>query len=279
LLGSALAWPNQEFLMPINKDFKRLVRRRMQKTGESYTTARQRLSAQPPPRVRARTARAHGKPAAKTAARTAARAVANTALAVVATESMARAVRPADYARLAGMSDAAVKAKTGCGWEKWVKALDYHGAQAMSHREIATLVRDAYKTPSWWTQMVAVGYERIRGLRARGQQRDGSYEASKSKTFSVPLAELYRAFADAGVRQRWLADATFTVRSSSANKAMRIVRDDKTVVLVGFASKGASKSQVAVQHMKLSSVDAAADIKAFWAGRFDVLAKMLSARA
>jgi hypothetical protein len=33
--------------------------------------------------------------------------------------------RTPDYAKLAGfMSDAALKAKTGCTWARWVKALD-----------------------------------------------------------------------------------------------------------------------------------------------------------
>src|SRR6266702_905110 len=39
--------------------------------------------------------------------------------------------RPVDYDRLAGMmSDTALKAKTGCTWERWVKALDRVAAGA-----------------------------------------------------------------------------------------------------------------------------------------------------
>jgi hypothetical protein len=55
-------------------------------------------------------------------------------------------------------------------------------------------VREKYKIPGWWSQTVAVGYERIKGLRAIGQRMDGSFEASKSRTFAVPLARLYGAF-------------------------------------------------------------------------------------
>jgi len=57
--------------MPTDKDFKRLVRGRMEKTGESYTTARALLRKQ--------------KPAAA---------------------AVAPAPAPADYAKLAGRSDA-----------------------------------------------------------------------------------------------------------------------------------------------------------------------------
>ncbi|CAN5701216.1 hypothetical protein BH23GEM1_BH23GEM1_01270 [soil metagenome] len=51
---------------------------------------------------------------------------------------------------------------------------------------------------------MTVGYERINGLRARGQRRDGSYEASKSRTFNVPVARLFDAWANPALRKKWL---------------------------------------------------------------------------
>ena len=64
---------------------------------------------------------------------------------------------------------------------------------------------EKYKVPGWWAQTVTVGYERIKGLRAVGQRRDGTFEANKSRTFAVPLARLYApsttpAFGPAGSR-------------------------------------------------------------------------------
>jgi hypothetical protein len=226
--------------MPANKDFKRLVRARMTKTGESYTTARmQLLTHQPPTTSRARPA-----------------------------------PQPADYARIAGMSDAAVKAKTGCTWERWVRSLDHYGAADLSHREIAKLIREKYKTPSWWSQMVTVGYERIRGLRERGQRRDGAYEAGKSKTLPVSVSRLYRGFSDGRLRTRWLSQAC-TIRTAARNKAMRIRWPDGTLVQVGFIRKGVRKSQVAVRHTRLPTKDAALKMKAFWGERLEALATLL----
>lgn len=226
--------------MPANKDFKRLVRARMTKTGESYTTARMHLlTRKPSPTPRATS------PA-----------------------------RPADYARLAGMSDAAVRAKTGCTWERWVRSLDHHGAADLPHREIAKLIHDTYHTPGWWAQMVTVGYERIRGLRERGQRRDGAYEAGKSKTLPVPLGRLYRAFADKRVRGRWLPQP-LTVRTATREKSMRLRWEDETLVQVGFTRKGRGKSQVAVRHTRLPTRDAAAKMKAFWNERLEKLAAIL----
>lgn len=236
--------------MPTNKDFKRLVRTRMTKTGESYTTARAQLL------KKQRTPADAGRRPRRTAT----------------------AGLPDDYANIAGMSDEAVKAKTGCAWPRWVKSLDHHGAAAMSHREIATLIHDTYELDGWWTQMVAVGYERLRGLRDRGQRRGGAYEASKSKTIAVSLARLYRAFSDASTRRRWLPDAEFDLRSSRLRKSMRWRWGDGSVVQLNFVAKAKDKSQVTVQHTKLPDKEAAVRVKAFWGKRLDALATLLRGR-
>lgn len=225
--------------MPANKDFKRLVRARMQKTGEAYTAARARLL---------KTKRSNPKPVA------------------------------IDYAKLAGISDAAIKAKTGCTWELWTKALDYAHAHEWPHRQIAEYVHKKFKVGDWWSQTVTVGYERIKGLRAIGQRRDGTFEAAKSKTFAVPLARLYRAWSDPKLRAKWLPD-DFTVRSASAQKYMRVTWSDGTTVVLGFTKKGAVKAQVAVQHTKLSDRAAVTKMKSFWQERLGALGKVLLSNA
>jgi hypothetical protein len=230
--------------MPSQKDLKRLVRARMRKTGEAYTAARAKLLAKP---SRSRTAM-------------------KTAL------SAAPAV---DYAKLAGMSDAVVKEKTGCRWDRWVKALDHYGAAEMPHREIVDLVQKKYKVADWWAQMVTVGYERIKGLRARGQRRDGSYEATKSRTFNVPIAALHHAFADATIRRRWLSENGLKVRTSTPPKTIRLGLADGSIVAVGFTAKGDAKSMAALSHAKLRSKEEAEKVKKYWKERLDALADVL----
>ena len=228
--------------MPTNKDFKRLVRTRIKKTGESYTAARaQLLRQQPQPSVR----------------------------------ESAIVTTPVDYAALAGMSDEAVKAQTGCGWESWVHALDYVKAYAWPHRAIAEYVHEKYQVREWWTQTVTVGYERIKGLRDRGQRRGGSYEATKSRTFGVPLGRLYTAFASPKVRTRWLNGADLAVRKATRNRSMRITWGDGTSVELWFTKKDRSKSQVAVQCTRLPSKDAAVQKKDYWNERLTALEQML----
>jgi len=223
--------------MPTNKDFKRVVRARMDKSGEAYTTARTHLLT-----------KKHN-PSAPTSA---------------------------DYATLAGMSDGVIKQKTGCDWTRWVKALDQVEAHTWPHREIARYVHDKFKLPGWWCQSVTVGYERIKGLRAIGQRRDGGFEASKSKTFAVPLTRLYRAWSDARTRARWLPGVAATVRTAVRNKSMRITWPDQTSVQVYFMSKGRGKSQVAVQHEKLAGQPAATQMRAYWTERLSELGTLLT---
>ncbi len=71
-----------------------------------------------------------------------------------------------DYAAVAGLSDASVTKATGRTWTQWVDLLDREKSAQKPHGEIARHV-SSLDTPSWWTQMVTVGYERIRGSARR----------------------------------------------------------------------------------------------------------------
>ena len=213
--------------MPKQKDLKRIVRSRMQKTGESYTAARLHV--------------VHKQPAN-------------------------------NFAALAGMTDASVMKATGRDWASWVKVLDAENSTSKPHREIAQFV-SSLGVPSWWTQTVTVGYERIRGLRDRNQRRGGGYEANKSRTFAVPVAEVFDAFTKPRVRSRWLPGVRLS--GATPHKRLRLRMPDDTPVEVGFTAKGDKKCSVAVQHSKLADKAAAMKMKEWWAERFDALGEML----
>jgi hypothetical protein len=219
--------------MPIQKDLKKIVRTRMEKTGEAYTTARlhvvsKKREPEPP---------------------------------------------PPNYAEIAGMSDAALVKNTGRNWAEWVSILDAVAAHEKPHGEIAKYV-SSLGCPDWWSQSVTVGYERIRGLREKGQRRGGSYEANKSRTFSVPTDKLYAAFANAAKRKRWLPVA-LKIRTAHENKTIRASMEDGTLVQFYFTAKGEEKSSVAIQQQKIADKESAEKLKGWWAERLDALAKIL----
>ncbi len=178
------------------------------------------------------------------------------------------------YAEVAGMSDVSVGKRTGRTWAQWVRVLDAAQASGKTHREIAKYV-SSLGTPDWWSQMVAVGYERIRGLRDRGQRRGGGYEATKSRTFNVPVERLFDAFANARIRRRWLVPKV-TMRHATRHKYMRMTWDDGTPVQLGFTSKGPAKSAVAIAHQRLPNRSAAEAMKRVWSEHFDRLGQLLS---
>jgi len=239
--------------MPRQKDLKRLVRARMQKTGEAYTAARAQVLRKP-------------------------RAPKRTDAAVVAAAAPVTTTppEPKDYAAIAGMSDDVIKEKTGCTWELWVKALDYSRAYELSHREIAKLVKEKWDTPSWWTQMVTVGYERIKGLRERGQQRSGTYTMTRSRTFDVDVATLYDAWADGRRRKRWLGETGVRIRTATEPKSMRLQMPDGAIVAVGFTAKGKGKSAVALEQARLPDRESADRLKQLWTERLDALGDQLA---
>jgi len=207
--------------MPKQKDLKRVIRTRMQKTGESYTAARLQVLRK----------------------------------------------KEVDFASLAGMTDAAVHKATGRSWVEWVKQLEAAGAASNPHGEIVRHV-SSLGTPDWWSQMVTVGYERIRGLREKGQRRGGGYEATKSRTFPVAVPRLFAAF-------RKSLPSNVDVRSATANKRMRLGWNDGTVVEVLFTAKAKNKSVIALTHQKLPDKPSAERMKSWWGERFTELAQII----
>ena len=207
--------------MPKQKDLKRVVRARMEKTGESYTAARLQIIKK----------------------------------------------KDVDFAAVAGMSDDAVQKATGRSWAEWVRVLDEAGASSKIHRDIVHEVK-SLGSPDWWSQMVTVGYERIRGLRDKGQRRGGGYEAGKSRTFQVPLKRLFAAFKKS-------LPPNATLKSATPNKRIRIAWDDGTVVEALFTAKGETKSAVAVTHQKLPDKTASDKMKSWWGERLTALGESI----
>jgi hypothetical protein len=174
------------------------------------------------------------------------------------------------------MSDEAIKKATGCDWKRWVDALDDIGAHEWPHRKIAEYVSTKFKVPDWWSQGVTVGYERIRGLREIGQRRGGSFEATKSRTFPVPVKALFDAFALPRLRARWLPGVKPVVRKATTHKSVRMTWEDGTSVEVWLVPKGQRKSSAQVAHRKLRDREAVTRAKAFWSERLDSLGQLLA---
>ena len=248
--------------MTRQKSFKGRIRARMDKTSESYTTARRQLLAK-----------------ADAEAGTPAGPEQPTGPAAAASQPAAPAGAPVAAAPGARRpySDEVIRRNTGRGWDEWFDLLDAWGAVRRPHPEIARWLEE-HAVGGWWAQGVTVAYEQARGLRDPGQRRGGLYEVNASKTVAVPVERLYEAFADPALRGRWLPAAAFEIRTARPARSIRANWEDgSTRLLVTFTARGEAKSQVAVTHERIPDAPAADKLKAFWRERVSVLKQVLEA--
>ena len=174
-----------------------------------------------------------------------------------------------------GLSDEAVRAKTGRNWSQWFALMDKDGCASMPHKAIASHLHERRGVAEWWCQMVAVTYEQARGLREKFQTPQG-FQASGSKTVNVPVSKLFAAWNDAKRRAKWLPGVKLIVRRATPDKSMRITwPDPPSDVDVYFWVKGESKSQVSLSHRKLADAKAVAKVKSFWSDSLKRLAVTL----
>jgi hypothetical protein len=224
--------------MTRQKSFKSRVRARMDKTGESYTTARRHLLNKAAP-----------------------------------TPANAPATNAAMVEKL---SDASLHERTGRGWDEWFALLDAWGATDRSHTEIARWLAAEQQLDNWWAQSVTVGYEQARGKRAPGQQSNGDFVAGVTRTVAMPVDRLFDAFTDESLRGRWLPGGRLKVRTATAPKSFRADwADGPSRITVWFTPKGAAKAEVAVVHERLPGAEAVAEMKAYWRERLTAFKRLL----
>lgn len=175
-------------------------------------------------------------------------------------------------------SDQAVKAATGKVWADWFKTLDKAGAKKLTHQEIWAILKEKHKVGTWWAQMVAVEYERAIGLRDMHQKCSGEYSASSSRTLTAPIAKIYAAWADDGARDKWLKGGKLEISTKTENKSVRGAWDgNKSRLSVNFYAKGADRTQVVIDHMKLADSKECEKMKAYWVEALDQLQGALGA--
>jgi Domain of unknown function (DUF4287) len=224
--------------MTRQKSFKERIRARMDKTGESYATARRQL--------------------------------------IEKSETEARKRRTPQAIAPTRGSDEAVRKNTGHDLGQWFKLLDKSGAKGRKHSEIARWLSEEHSVDGWWAQHVTVAYEQARGMRAPGQRSDGTYSVSASKTVNVPVQTLFEAFHDGEVRESWLGEFEFDIRTVRPAKSVTARWEDtSTRLTVSFEAKDTGKSQVALAHERIPDARLADELKMFWRERMVLLKKLL----
>jgi len=178
-------------------------------------------------------------------------------------------IRPIEQA--VGVSSDAVARRTGKSWAEWFALLDAAGAAELDHKGIVAVLAQRHGVGPWWQQMVTVAYEQARGKNGNTSTEDG-FQVDVSKVLELPLAKLFRFWAEPAERNKWLADDRFSIHKATASKSIR-ARWGRGVsrIDVDFCEKGPSKSQVTVQHNRIETSDAAEQMKAYWAKKIRAL--------
>ncbi len=173
------------------------------------------------------------------------------------------------------MTDAGIAAKTGHDWDWWFKALDKAGAAKLDHKGIVAILNGKMGAGPWWGQMIAVSYERARGIRAANQKCDGEFSVGVSKVVSLPLSKLYAAATDPKLWPKWLPKGAIEETSRTKDKYLRARWKKEARLAIYFYAKGADKAQITVDVGKLSGSDVVEKERAAWKTAVDKLSKML----
>lgn len=225
--------------MTKQKDLKRLVRARMEKTGEAYTTARAHILAKRSPRASEYPTLAG---------------MSDEAVRASTGRTWAEWVSDLDAIEAITMSHKAIakhvhETNDFSGW--WAQTVTVGYERIRGLREI--------------------------GQRREGSDA-GLFDISKSKTFSVPVGTLYAYFSQKSKRTKWITDHEPEVTTSQRNRSVRMRWPDGTRVNAWFTDKGPEKSSVQVSHGKLPSRDVGEQWREYWGERLLRLQKHLNAR-
>lgn len=177
------------------------------------------------------------------------------------------------------VDDDAVSAATGRDWDAWVALVDDRPDTVEGHQALARWLADEHGVDAWWSQTVAIGYERITGLRAVGQQSDGSFAANRSRTLvtddGLDAAALRALLLDDADREDLFGGLATELRSRPGTKALRIGMPEGVAIVAIEDVRAAGRPdrlRVAVQHGGLAAADQVEEWKAFWGDWLEALA-------
>ncbi len=177
----------------------------------------------------------------------------------------------------AGISNEAVKARTGRPWPEWFAMLDEADGVKLGHKGIVAFLGEHRRVGPWWRQMIAVAYEQERGLREKHETPQG-FQLSASRTIGVDAATAFAAWTDDEVRSAWLQGQTLNIRKSTPSRSIRASwGNNGSTVDVTFHPRGNGKTQVVVDHRRLADAKMVREMKVFWSDALDRLKERVEA--
>ncbi|MGA2819124.1 MAG: hypothetical protein ABSF61_00475 [Anaerolineales bacterium] len=179
-----------------------------------------------------------------------------------------------------GIGDQAVVARTGKTWRQRFGLLDRAGARNKSHQGIVALIAARYAVSPWWQQMITVTYEQGRGLRERHETAHG-HQLSVSRTLALSASRLFEAWITPRARRLWMPDAKLVLGKTVRRKTIHAkwVSRGVSELEVRLTTRARGRTQITVQHSRLTTLSSAARMKEYWAGSLAALVRALETGA
>ena len=133
--------------------------------------------------------------------------------------------------------------------------------------------------PGWYSQAIAVSYERARGLRAVGEGVNG-FTVSASRTIDAPAEAVFAAFDEPESRARWLPGVELAVRTTTPPRLARYDWEGgSSRLVVGIEALEDGRSRVGLMHERLTDNAEREQMKAWWRERLTALKGQLEREA
>lgn len=170
----------------------------------------------------------------------------------------------------------AIERATQRSWADWLAYFDSIGAADLDHHTIAShLIHELtgiVDNLGWWAQSTAVAYEHHIGRRIPGQQPDGTFRLSVSKSTKLGMPELmasWTKFAAADPDVLGLVAAEPRVSGTENRITWRAKGTDDTAITVISEPKPNGTASLVVQHGGLASPDLSASTRKKWVAIVD----------
>lgn len=160
---------------------------------------------------------------------------------------------------------------TGKGWDDWRRIIDEGPGRQAPHSAIVEHVMKEYGVGGWWAQSVAVGYERITGIRLPHQMADGTFTASKTRTIEVDGDALREMLYDSDAREDLFPGFATEMRSKPTAKVPRI-GIGPGIAQISIEPKADGRTTLTVAHEKLPTPEDVEQWRAYWTEWLEALA-------
>lgn len=166
------------------------------------------------------------------------------------------------------MSSEAIQAGTGHGLDHWIAFLDGRDAGSIPHREIAIILHEQGGVSEWWAQMLTVAYEQHIGRRVPGQDCDGEFNVSVTKTIHGSMDDAFEWWNERVAGHAEFSDVPISRGPNTSETAKwrywRAGLADGSRVNVHIHQKEPGKASLSLQHEKLESPEQIEHWRSYW---------------